>query len=107
MSETYAYGARGKPRHQVDRLVLKTMAMHAANSAGRAAVAKALKSRHGDRSTRVALNFIDPDNPFCNEFGTHFRQRGAKVARPLSLQSLDFASRTRRGISASLGSPAA
>jgi hypothetical protein len=27
MSETYARGARGKPRHHVDRLLLKTIAI--------------------------------------------------------------------------------
>jgi hypothetical protein len=59
------------------------------------------------RSTKVAIKFIGPGNPFCSESDIRFRQRGEKAARPLSLQSPGFASRTRRGISSSLDWPAA
>src|SRR4029077_2374158 len=59
------------------------------------------------RSTKVAIKFIDPGNPSCSESDIRFRQRGEKAARPLSLQSPGFASRTRHGISSSLDWPAA
>ena len=59
------------------------------------------------RSTEWQSSFIGPGNPFCSEFDIRFRQKGEKAARLLSLQSPGFASRTRRGISPSLDSPAA
>ena len=70
-------------------------------------LANALGSRRGDRSNKVAIKSIGPGNPFCSESDIRFRQRGEKAARRLSLQSPGFASRTRRGISSSLGLPAA
>jgi hypothetical protein len=103
--------AGGKPRHRVDRLILKTMAI------GENWFPAALRLRHNSKregrgSQRLEdnafhLRAIGPDNPFYSEPDTRFRQRGGKVAGPLSLQSPDFASQTRRGISPSLDWPAA
>ena len=111
MSETYAHGTGGKPRHRVDRLVLKMMAIGQGHFSHR--VARAAKSGREGRGSQCVedhafhLRVIGSDNPFCSESDTRFRQRGGKVAGPLSLQSPGFASQTRRGISPSLDWPAA
>jgi hypothetical protein len=100
-------------RRGVDRLLLKMpvrlgpMAKEtpkAPISGGKAAIS--CQRVEDNAFHRVAIKFIGPDNPFYTESDIRFRQRDERAARPLWLQSPGFASRTRRGISPSLDSPA-
>jgi hypothetical protein len=102
-------------RQGVDRLLLKMpvrlgpMAKETPKApiSGGKAVPRLRDQRVEDNAFhRVAIKFIGPDNPFYSESDIRFRQRDERAARPLWLQSPGFASRTRRGISPSLDSPA-
>src|SRR5438094_4748007 len=111
ISATYARRTRGKPcagvqQGKVDRLLLK-MPVRLGPMVEETSKPPGPQFFLPTRSTKVAIKLIGPGNPSYSESDIRSRQNGEKAALPLLLQNPGFASRTRRGISSSLDSPAA